>query len=224
MNIDYRYEIKFVLDEDKLSQVVNWLHSETTFVKKYKDRNINSLYFDDMELTSATDNLIGIQNREKIRLRWYDNVEKPPILEKKVRDNRLGYKELVRTNITPDDIKNLNLKKLTKMCDNELTKHHIFLDQKIYPTLQVYYERQYFQNLNGIRITLDQNIRFYNAHPHHTLFSKLSTRYNSAVMEIKFKRDAKNTVADLIRPLHITPKRNSKYLTGLAMLGKLMYI
>jgi len=43
-------------------------------------------------------------------------------------------------------------------------------------------------------------------------------------MEIKFKPSMKETVAELIRPLHITPKRHSKYLIGLAVLGYAVYI
>ena len=44
------------------------------------------------------------------------------------------------------------------------------------------------------------------------------------VMEIKFKPDMKEVVAQLIRPLHATPKRHSKYLIGLATLGYVTYI
>ena len=34
----------------------------------------------------------------------------------------------------------------------------------------------------------------------------------------------KESVAELIRPLHMTPKRHSKYLVGLAKLGYVVYI
>jgi hypothetical protein len=34
----------------------------------------------------------------------------------------------------------------------------------------------------------------------------------------------KELVSELIRPLHIAPKRHSKYLIGLAMLGYVVYI
>ena len=43
-------------------------------------------------------------------------------------------------------------------------------------------------------------------------------------MDIKFNPDMKDTVSELIKPLHITPKRHSKYLTGLAMLGYVVYL
>ena len=49
---------------------------------------------------------------------------------------------------------------------------------------------------------------------------KIRNRINKTVEEvIKFNPDMKDTVSELIKPLHITPKRHSKYLTGLAMLG-----
>ena len=48
--------------------------------------------------------------------------------------------------------------------------------------------------------------------------------YPFNVMEIKFKPSMKEAVTELIRPLHMTPKRHSKYLVGLAKLGYATYI
>ena len=43
-------------------------------------------------------------------------------------------------------------------------------------------------------------------------------------MELKFSENLKLQVANLIRSLSFTPKRLSKYLLGLAMLGYATYI
>ena len=47
MSDDLRYEIKLVANEINFSVFNKWLHIETDFFKKYPDRQINSLYFDD---------------------------------------------------------------------------------------------------------------------------------------------------------------------------------
>ena len=60
MSSDYRYEIKFVLDNAKLSEAMQWLYNNTTANKIYNNRRVNSIYFDDVGFSSVRDNLAGI--------------------------------------------------------------------------------------------------------------------------------------------------------------------
>ena len=118
----------------------------------------------------------------------------------------------------------LNIDKITSKCISGLEEQNIVFDEHLVPTLQVNYEREYYETHDGIRITIDQNIQFSDTQLHTTLDENNSFPYPFKVMEIKFKPSMKNTVAKLIQPLHITPKRHSKYLVGLAMLGYVTYI
>ena len=52
MSSDYRYEIKFVLDNSRLSDAMQWLYNETTAIKTYDNRKVNSIYFDDVGFSS----------------------------------------------------------------------------------------------------------------------------------------------------------------------------
>ncbi|SVC31011.1 uncharacterized protein METZ01_LOCUS283865, partial [marine metagenome] len=63
--------------------------------KRYPDRYVSSIYLDDSNYTSIKDNLTGLPNRKKYRLRWYlgnkeMNSEKQPNFEVKIRNGRLG--------------------------------------------------------------------------------------------------------------------------------------
>ena len=95
MNRENRYEIKYILDNSKLSEVNQWLYKCTFASKSYPMRRVNSLYFDDVNYSSVRDNLAGISNRKKLRLRWYGfgKTEFHPSFEIKSRDGRLGYKK-----------------------------------------------------------------------------------------------------------------------------------
>ena len=73
MSSDYRYEIKFVLDNSRLADAMQWLYNNTTANKSYENRVVNSIYFDDVGFSSVRDNLSGITQRNKLRLRWYVN-------------------------------------------------------------------------------------------------------------------------------------------------------
>ena len=91
-----RYELKFILDEADYVEVLRWLTSATAFTESYPNRFVNSIYFDDTEFTAVRDNLAGISDRYKIRVRWYNDAENllsNPGLEVKIREGRLGYKK-----------------------------------------------------------------------------------------------------------------------------------
>ena len=89
---NYRYEIKFILNEANYSNAYFIINAKTSMKKDFSNRVVNSLYFDDMNFSSIQDNLIGLANRKKMRLRWYDNnlLDKRAIFEIKKRNGRLG--------------------------------------------------------------------------------------------------------------------------------------
>ena len=225
MNSEYRYEIKFILDNAGLSDAMQWLNGDTTANKAYNDRRVNSIYFDNVDFSSARDNLAGISQRNKLRLRWYGNQNNSlPFFEVKKRKGRLGYKTSYPIKSIRDNLLNINIDKITSKCINDLATNNIVFDEHLTPTLQVNYEREYYETYNGIRITIDHNIKFSDTQLHTKLNNNYFFSYPNKVMEIKFKPNMKEEVSELIRPLHITPKRHSKYLIGLAMLGYVVYI
>jgi SPX domain protein involved in polyphosphate accumulation len=225
MKPDYRYEIKFVLDNAKLSDAMQWLYNKTTATERYDKRIVNSIYFDDVGFSSVRDNLAGIAQRNKLRLRWYGSQKNSlPMFEVKTKNGRLGYKTSYPIKSIENNLQELNIDEISSKCIEDLLTHNIVFDEHLSPTLQVNYEREYYETHDGIRITIDQDIQFSDAQLHATLNENTSFSYPFKVMEIKFKPDMKELVSELIRPLHISPKRHSKYLIGLAMLGYVVYI
>jgi len=225
MKPDYRYEIKFVLDNAKLSDAMQWLYNKTTATERYDKRIVNSIYFDDVGFSSVRDNLAGIAQRNKSRLRWYGSQKNSlPMFEVKTKNGRLGYKTSYPIKSIENNLQDLNIDEITSKCLKDLLRHNIVFDEHLSPTLQVNYEREYYETHDGIRITIDQDIQFSDAQLHATLNESTLFSYPFKVMEIKFKTDMKELVSELIRPLHISPKRHSKYLIGMAMLGYVVYI
>jgi len=221
----YRYEIKFVLDNARLSDAMQWLYNKTTANKTYNNRRVNSIYFDDVGFSSVRDNLAGISQRNKLRLRWYGGQENSiPVFEVKTKNGRLGCKTSYAIKSIENNLLKLNIDKITSSCIKDLLVHNIVFDEYLVPTLQVNYEREYYETYDGIRITIDQDIQFSDTQLHTTLNENTAFSYPFKVMEIKFEPSMKETVAELISPLHITPKRHSKYLVGLAILGHVIYV
>ncbi len=230
MKPDYRYEIKFVVNEIQLSEFGFWMLAQTSMREVFPERMVNSLYFDDLEYQAARDNLTGLPNREKYRFRWYGdetkNSTKHLRLEKKVREGRLGYKlssslEALQASLLESNLAELKSRSYENFIELGLVDGSLLAD--IIPTLQVQYTRQYFQDLDDIRITVDRDIRYYHTNVNGRLFQSQPLPYSKKVIEVKFSPHLKPRVAELIKPLHLVPQRCSKYLQGLSMCGITVY-
>ena len=225
MNSDYRYEIKFVLNSVKLSDAMEWLYTSTTAKMAYENRIVNSIYFDDIGFSSVRDNLTGISQRSKFRLRWYENENKECLaFEAKIKNGRLSRKEIYPINLSKDNLMELNVGDIASRCIKDLGMNNVIFDDYMVPTLKVSYEREYYETHNGIRITIDQNIHFSDMYLHTMLIEERPFHYPLSVMEIKFDPSMKKEVSELIKPLHITPTRHSKYLVGMAITHNVTYI
>lgn len=116
--------------------------------KLYNKREVNSIYFDNSALDMFHQSEEGVLPRKKIRIRWYD------------RQNQYNLEE--KTSSVEGRFKQTKtIKKFNTISD--ILSFKIF--DKIYgiltPSLLVSYERSYF-NLNKIRITLDEKIKYKN--------------------------------------------------------------
>ena len=229
MKKENRYEIKFALNELEITQALSWL-SKIGARKKYEDRNVNSLYFDNLNHEAIKDNLAGITPRHKVRLRWYGDITSEvldPNLEIKIRNGRLGSKILfplakIKNLISTESIYSLSKNIFWELRRSKFT--HKVSNNYLLPMLIAQYQRKYYEIDNGIRITIDREIRFLNANQNVRLKFLRPINYNYYVMELKFSQDLKFSAAKLIQSLSLTPKRFSKYLIGSAMLGYTSYI
>ena len=227
MSREYRYEIKFVLNEINVTTALSWIYTHTNLQKKYEGRYVNSLYFDDLDFQSVKDNLAGISDRQKTRLRWYRNFNQIDglALEFKNRIGRLGYKNKfsLQENKKILDLPMVNLtKNIADILSNEVSPT-CFLDTFFTPILHTEYYRQYLEDNNGLRLTFDRQITFKNVLLHSTLDKFPAIPYPPVIMELKFPQELKLYVAQLLKTLPLTPKRHSKYLAGLATFGLVSY-
>lgn len=228
MNQENRYEIKFILNEQELTEAYKFIKSINAYIP-YPSREINSLYFDTVDFQSIRDNLAGVSNRQKIRLRWYGNNENNKnslmSLELKLRNGRVGSKR--RYNVPQklsNDIYKSTSREIGKCVFNNLKVTDEIINDLYLPTLFINYIREYYQCNNELRITIDKNINFRDIHLHSPLLKAQKIPYNEYIMELKFPLYLKNTVSSMIRTFNLVPKRHSKYITGMSKLGYAVYI
>ena len=87
-----RYEVKFVIDDFAKFEIENMIRVHPSlFNEIYSERNVNNLYLDSVSLSSYFDNLAGIAQRLKIRVRWYGSLF--GFIEKPVLEIKFGRKD-----------------------------------------------------------------------------------------------------------------------------------
>lgn len=218
-----RNEIKIPLSKNFNLYFNQWANFEKKFSKPYQDRYVHSIYYDDEYFNTAQNNLTGVSNRKKFRLRWYNEKHDDVTYEIKIKKNNLGKKISLKDKICHDTIEDLfsfKNKFLSEEKNNFFLKYIQNLDLK--PKLKIDYLRSYFLYKGKIRITYDCNINY-------KLFNKFSMSNfkiidTMNIIEIKFEPHNMNLALELIRDSEFLPKRFSKYLRGLHLFGIVNYL
>ena len=84
MNKINRFERKWIYKSGNYLNLINCLiRSKLYFMPQHPKRNVNSIYFDSLDYSSIKQNLDGVSNKKKVRIRWYDEEKKllNPLLE-----------------------------------------------------------------------------------------------------------------------------------------------
>ena len=228
MNTDFRYEVKFQINERNYSFIQSWLYGNVNFSRTHPNRTVNSLYFDDLKHSAVKDNLSGISNRSKYRLRWYGEISndvKNVIFEEKIRNGRVGQKKQLTVPAAFPNLSSANLSKIANAINSLYldTKSSAIFDH-LSPTLMVCYQREYFSDNEGIRITIDSKVRFSKPDPSKVVAKHRSFEIPGKILEFKFDLESKEVARSYISKLDLTPVRNSKYLTGMALFKDASYI
>ena len=159
----FRYERKFLINDLHRYSVESIIRlNSMNFNTLYPPRNVNNIYFDSILMKCFHDNIEGIANREKIRIRWYGdtygNIEKP-ILEVKIRKNSVGTKEFypllpfeLNKNTTASYLKSIILK---SDIPGKIKEQVLGLA----PKLLNGYSRKYYTSFDKkFRLTLDNDL------------------------------------------------------------------
>lgn len=206
-----RYERKWVFKDVNYNDIFNKaLKSKFLFHIQHPKRHVNSIYFDDNNYTSIKDNLDGVSDRSKYRVRWYGKnsfVLHNPKLEIKIKKNFLNYKKIFPL----EKLDNLNLKNINhvKLINQEV--NNIIKKKLLFANITTHYERLYLISYNKkIRTTIDYNLKGtnFNCYFQNPIF-KVS---GDIIVEFKYKREYDNYVRSNLQKISSRFSKNSKYI------------
>ncbi|MDA7470784.1 VTC domain-containing protein [Candidatus Pelagibacter ubique] len=204
----FRFERKY---PGHISKIFNYYSfaNLNNFVKSYPSREVNSIYFDKNYIL-ANQNLDGVSEKTKIRLRWYNSTSDPQ-LEFKIKKGFLNRKEIYKFNL----LKDFNIDQLIDKC-LVIMKNKQFFNFR--PISYVSYEREYFQHLfyKDLRLTIDKKINF-------SSFNLVNiTERENIVMELKYDPKIDNQIMNLLefKQFNIKLQKYSKYIQSLIFIKK----
>jgi SPX domain protein involved in polyphosphate accumulation len=177
------------------------------FHSAYPDRWVNSIYLDNPNYGALRENLSGVSDRSKYRLRWYgedfDDISNP-ILEEKVKSNLLGYKNLQKlqsTSLSPMNIRTtLNIDMLK--------------DINVEPVVMIRYLRTYLVSYDeGVRITIDRNLQYRGVNNFQV--DPFPVYDEAIILEVKYDQDIEEEIQDILQSIKYRLTKNSKFVSGM---------
>ena len=206
-----RFERKWIFKSNNSLALINALiRSNLFFRTQYPARNVNSVYFDTYNYSSIRQNLDGVSNKKKIRVRWYGNnyIITNPVLEIK---SKKGFETKKESSSIKelDNVKLSDLDIIKEKLNKKLSSKKI-----INPILTTHYEREYFVSLNRkIRATVDYNLK--------SIFLNNSTQIdivknfkNICILEFKYSTSFDKYVRENLKDITLRLSKNSKFVNS----------
>lgn len=205
-----RYERKYRIEGISLNLILQTLRLHPASLSKiHPDRQINNIYFDTPELTTYKENVMGIADRDKYRVRWYGwdpLVVKKPKLELKHRRNNVGTKTIYK--VAPFEFEDLSglIKEVNELSGTFAT---------LRPVLQNSYKRAYFGTRDEkFRVTIDWDLSYASMFATKQFRRHQQFEPNVHILEVKYEQELEAEADRISQYFPFRSTKNSKYVTG----------
>ena len=219
----FRYERKFFvsgLSRYEIESVIK--NHPAMFIETYPQRYVNNIYLDTNSMSYYFDNVEGLSQRLKVRIRWYGDLfgyVEIPVLEFKIKKGFVGGKESFRLDSFSLNEKYSHNIQQELFSESDLSDELIEYLKPLQFSLLNRYCRKYFESADRkFRITIDFNMEFYKLHPANNSFNEKIIDHSNTVVELKYS-DKHDDIARSIAnrfPFRVT--KSSKYASGVERL------
>ena len=220
---NYRIERKFIIPERMTHSIEEVIKSNSALMRKiFYPRFINNIYFDNSRFQFFFENIDGVSERMKVRIRWYGSLKgkiKKPVLEFKQKHGLTGRKTSI---VLPSfDLKEIYLpgflSSLFQKVNIDMRKKVLMLSLK--PSVINRYQRKYFLSFDQkFRVTLDHHLEYFSASSPEKLSSRGLKDNLSMIMELKYAPIHQLESAIITQEFPFRVIKNSKYVRGVQIL------
>ena len=223
---NYRYERKFTLPASHSLRSVEGLikRNSSLFREIYSQRKVNNIYFDTYRYSNYFDNVLGVSDRKKMRIRWYGETFgeiSKPVLEVKLKKGLVGDKWSypLKPFLLDEHFTLQKIQEIFRQSDLPLTIGSPL--KSMSPTLLNSYERKYYLSAdNNYRITMDFNLRYYQIDSHKNSFKQQAYCDQNTIIELKYGLDHDPMASKISTQFPFRMDKNSKYVNGVNFLKR----
>ncbi|MFT5846824.1 MAG: hypothetical protein ACJARX_001596 [Psychroserpens sp.] len=218
---NYRYERKFTVpNEFSLKSVEQYIkRNKALFREVFHLRQVNNIYFDTAAYNDYFDNVLGVSDRKKIRIRWYGDTIghiKKPVLEVKIKKGIVGDKWSYKLEpfVLDNNFDNTTIQSVFK--NSKLPLPILESVKMVTPTLLNSYSRRYFMSAdNKFRVTLDFKLLYHKIDKRFNNFNFAPVSDENKIVELKYGLldDDKSSAISTQFPFRLN--KNSKYVNGI---------
>ncbi len=217
---NYRYERKFTVPTTHSIRTVEQFvkGNSALFREVFYQRQVNNIYFDTEGYNDYFDNVLGVSDRKKIRIRWYDDTLGEilkPVLEIKIKKGLVGDKwsYKLKSFLLDNSFTNEYIQRIFK--ESDLPLPILESVKMIKPTLLNSYNRRYFLSAdNRFRVTLDFDLLYFKIDRMGNNFNLRPTPDENNIVELKYGLNDDNKANAITTEFPFRLNKNSKYVNG----------
>lgn len=217
---NYRYERKFTApNKFTLKTIEQFIkRNKSLFREVFHIRQVNNIYFDSVGYNDYFDNVLGVSDRKKIRIRWYGDTFgeiRKPVLEVKIKKGIVGDKWSYK--LTPfvlnNDFNNDLIQDVFKT--SNLPLPILESTKMVTPTLLNFYSRKYFMSAdNKFRVTLDFKLFYHRIDKRFNNFNFTPVSDDNKIIELKYGLLDDKVANAISTQFPFRLSKNSKYVNG----------
>lgn len=217
---NYRYERKFTVPDEYGFTVIEQIIKQNNYLFRevFQERQVNNIYFDTPGYSDYFDNVLGVWDRRKIRIRWYGDTFgeiKKPVLEIKIKKGLVGDKWSYKLKpfVLNNDFTNTMIQDIFDASD--LPKPILESCKMVSPTLLNSYSRRYYLSADKrFRVTLDFNLIYRRIGSRFNNFNFIPKRDPNKIIELKYALDDDREANAISTQFPFRLNKNSKYVNG----------
>ena len=222
----FRFERKFTVPTVySMKQIEQYIKRNSyLFREVYHERQVNNIYFDSPAYNDYFDNVLGVSDRKKIRIRWYGDTFQDiqnPVLEVKVKRGLVGDKWSYK--LKPFSLDNSTTRQtfLDVFRVSDLPLPILESVKTVYPTLLNSYIRKYYLSANkAFRVTLDYGLIYHRIESHRNNFSRKPIHDENKIVELKYSLENDKYANAITTQFPFRLNKNSKYVNGINSLKR----
>jgi len=217
---NYRYERKFTVPDKFTLKTIEQIikQNKAMFREVFHIRQVNNIYFDTVRYNDYFDNVLGVSDRKKIRIRWYGDTFgeiKKPVLEVKIKKGIVGDKWSYKLKpfVLDNDFDNDIIQNIFKA--SSLPLPILESTKMVTPTLLNSYSRKYFMSAdNKFRVTLDFKLLYHKIGKRFNNFNLAPVSDENKIIELKYGLLDDKTANAISTQFPFRLNKNSKYVNG----------